>query len=253
MPLNEIVPIGGSSKPIQVTKALERIILSRKILPGEKLPSQKELAARFNIGIRSIREAFKHLEAKGLIDIRHGKGVYVKADNLDFYMESLTDSLSFNYPCTKEMLLALTQVRSIIETAIVKDISTKVERRTLDQLQGIIDRMDELRGSPASTNSQSQKLDMLFHMTIVEASGNQILTAFYKHLSGLLYTSIVNSDKVFPTEKGFREHRELLEAIAHHQSERAVEVITEHLNNTRHLLETLATETDSPGSCAENA
>ncbi len=254
MQIDEIMPIEGSSKPVQVTKALEKIILSREILPGEKLPSQQKLAAKFNIGIRSIREALKHLEAKGLIDIHHGKGIFVKANNLDFYMESLTDSLAFNYPCTREMLLALTQVRTIIETAIVKDISISVSDDTLSQLEEIAHRMELLRESSTSSNTESQKLDMLFHVAIVQASGNQILVAFYKHLSGLLFTSIINSDNVLPnTERAFNEHKELLKAIKNRDTERAVDVITKHLWNTRHLLETIAPEADSMKGCADES
>jgi GntR family transcriptional repressor for pyruvate dehydrogenase complex len=252
MQIDEIIPIEGSSKPDQVTKALEKIILSKKISPGEKLPSQQELAAKFNIGIRSIREALKHLEAKGLIDIRHGKGIFVKANNLDFYMESLTDSLSFNYPCTREMLLALTQVRSIIETAIVRDISIKVDVDTLNQLDEIAHRMELLKES-SSSNMESQKLDMLFHMAIVQASGNQILIALYKRLSGLLFASIINSDNILPNaEKAFNEHKELLKAIKDHGTEQAVEVITKHLSNTRYLLETIAPDADPLNGCVES-
>lgn len=253
MQIDEIIPIEGSSKPDQVTKALEKIILSKKIPPGEKLPSQQELAVKFNIGIRSIREALKHLEAKGLIDIRHGKGIFVKANNLDFYMESLTDSLSFNYPCTREMLLALTQVRTIIETAIVKDISISVEADTLNELDEIIHRMELLRESSSYSNTESQKLDMLFHMAIVQASGNQILLAFYKRLSGLLFASIINSDNILPnSEKAFNEHKELLKAIKDRNTEEAVEVITKHLSNTRHLLETMAPDADPLKGCVES-
>ena len=238
MTFDNMAPIGGASKPDQVTKALEKIILSREILPGEKLPSQSELAGKLNIGIRSLREALKHLEAKGLIDIRHGKGIFVKADNLDFYMESLTDSLAFNYPHTQEMLLALTQVRFIIETAIVRDLSLQVNGDTLDQLESIIQRMESQRGLSAHENEEFHKLDMLFHMVVVQASGNRILIAFYKHLSGLLFTSIINSDKYTPNcDRALLQHKELLRAIRNHEAERAVEVITEHLNYTKHNLE----------------
>ncbi len=254
MTLNNIVPIGGTSKPEQVTKALEKIILSREILPGEKLPSQSELAGKLNIGIRSLREALKHLEAKGLIDIRHGKGIFVKANNLDFYMESLTDSLAFNYPCTKEMLLALTQARSIIETAIVREISIQVNGDTLNQLENIILRMESQRGLSAHDNAEFHKLDMLFHMVIVQASGNRILIAFYKHLSGLLFTSIINSDRFSPNcDRALLQHKELLQAIRNHKTERAVEVITEHLNYTKHNLENGVLEAGASNGCSDNS
>jgi DNA-binding GntR family transcriptional regulator len=87
---------------------------------------------------------------------------------------------------------------------------------TLNQSQEIIRKMESLSNMPSPDNTESLKLDMLFHMVIVQSSGNQILIALYKHLSGLLFTSMVNLDKLSPNyDIGFIQ-----------------------LNHTKHVLET---------------
>lgn len=243
--MKEIIPIEGASKPEQVTRSLEKQILTGQNVPGEQLPSHRELATQFNVGIRSIREALKTLETRGLVDVRQGKGVFVKADNLDFYMESLTDSMGFRFPQTKQMLLALTQVRLIIETAIVKNIAMRPDASTISVLRGIVVAMESTPQSPEET-IEHQRLDTLFHMSIVEASSNVILITFYKHLSRLLFSSMLKSGKIFSNmEKGRREHRALLEALVAREPDRAVAIITEHLDNTRRVLETILPDTES--------
>jgi GntR family transcriptional regulator, transcriptional repressor for pyruvate dehydrogenase complex len=245
--MDGINPIEGSKKPEQITKSLEKMILSKKFLPGEQLPSQKELAKRFNVGLRSIREALNHLEAKGLIEIQQGKGVFVKSGNLDCFIESITDSLGFSFPCTKHMLLALTDVRSIIETALVKSLASRDEGQTVDVLRDLIERMEACGSSPSCDLAEHQRLDALFHMQIVLASENPILVTLYKHLSRLLYSSMENSGRILANiPKAQVEHRTLLKAIEEHDVDTATAVITEHLENTRRTLEISLDDSDDP-------
>ncbi len=247
----EITPILGESKPDQVTRSLEELILSRRILPGEQLPSQKELAERFNVGIRSIREALKKLETRGLITVKQGKGVFVKADNLDTYVESLTDTLGFNFPSTKEMLLALTQVRSIIETAVVRDVATRPEADAIAKLRDIVETMSKVQHSSSFDFDEHQRLDMLFHMSIVEASKNVILIAFYKQMSRLLFSSMVRSGRLFSNmERGYQEHRAILAAIENRQPDAAVAGITAHLDHTRVTLASAYPDSGGPDTGA---
>ena len=54
---------------------MRKRILEKQYMTGDPLPSQQELADEFNASSRSVREAFKHLEAKGLVDISQGRDV----------------------------------------------------------------------------------------------------------------------------------------------------------------------------------
>ena len=84
--------MNSNSIPRQETKStiiankLEEEILSRKYQAGENLPSQYELATQFNASSRSVREAFKNLEAKGLIKVQQGKKAVVQSNSLDQFV-----------------------------------------------------------------------------------------------------------------------------------------------------------------------
>ena len=81
--------VQNGSKSNNIANALEKAILANEYKQGELLPSQKELAEQFNASSRSLREAFKALEAKGLIEVSQGKRAIVKSNNLDRFVESL--------------------------------------------------------------------------------------------------------------------------------------------------------------------
>ena len=77
----------GRTKSARIANYLEELILSKQLSAGELLPSQQELAEKFDASSRSIREAFKQLEAKGLLSVSQGRRACVKCNNLDQFVE----------------------------------------------------------------------------------------------------------------------------------------------------------------------
>ena len=63
----------GRTKSARIANHLEELILSKELVAGHTLPSQQELADRFGASSRSVREAFKQLEAKGLLEVSQGR------------------------------------------------------------------------------------------------------------------------------------------------------------------------------------
>lgn len=65
--------------PLQLGELVRRMIVEEKMRPGDRLPSETELSARFEVGRATVREALKLLEQDGLINVRHGLGRFVSA------------------------------------------------------------------------------------------------------------------------------------------------------------------------------
>jgi GntR family transcriptional regulator len=94
---------------IQVRDRLHALIVEQGLRPGDRLPSESELIALFDVGRTSIREAFKLLEQEGLIQARHGDGRYLTAQpSLDrplTRLEGVTEMLaSRGYPADDTVL-----------------------------------------------------------------------------------------------------------------------------------------------------
>jgi DNA-binding FadR family transcriptional regulator len=78
------------TKSSVIAAQLEEDILAKKYPAGGNLPSQQELAEMFGASSRSIREAFKSLEAKGLIKVQQGRRAEVQTNSLERFVETLT-------------------------------------------------------------------------------------------------------------------------------------------------------------------
>lgn len=107
--MEKVIPVDTISRTEHITRELERIVLSDKMQEGDRLPSQNDLAIQFNVGTRTVREALKNLETKGLVSIQQGRGIFVKKQNLDFYLESIASTFSHKLSFNKKMLLDLTK------------------------------------------------------------------------------------------------------------------------------------------------
>ena len=120
----------GGSKSNNIANALEKAILANEYRQGELLPSQKELAEQFNASSRSLREAFKALEAKGLIEVSQGKRAVVKSNNLDRFVESLSLTMFSQANQDTRLLSDLLEVHITLEVSAARELSRRPERLT---------------------------------------------------------------------------------------------------------------------------
>jgi len=96
--MRDIAPVKKIKLSDEVTHALENIIIENDLAPGDKLPSQSELSTKLQVGTRSIREAIRTLESRGMVETRQGKGVFVKENNMDYFLDTLMGSFVFISP-----------------------------------------------------------------------------------------------------------------------------------------------------------
>ena len=79
-----------------VVAQIEHLIRTKKLTPGERLPSERALAATLGIGRASVREALRTLDSTGLIEVRSGQGAFLRNLSVDPYLASIRESLSFS-------------------------------------------------------------------------------------------------------------------------------------------------------------
>lgn len=80
--------------PAKVVRAITDSILSGELKPGDPLPTEPDLSSQFGVSRSVIRDACKMLTAKGLIEVVHGKGVFVSQSQAGAFSESLLLALS---------------------------------------------------------------------------------------------------------------------------------------------------------------
>ena len=99
-----ITSFSSETKSAQIARQIEEMILNKVYKAGEPLPSQQELAVEFNASSRSIREAFKQLEAKGLLEVSQGSGQLLNRTTLISFA-SLSTTLINKHTADKKLLL----------------------------------------------------------------------------------------------------------------------------------------------------
>ncbi len=165
--------------PVQVGRAgedvalqIEAAILSEKILPGENLPSERDLQAQFQTGRGVIREAIRALKQKGLIEIRKGAkgGAYVKKVEVANASESLALFLKQNHIETAY----LAEFRESIDRTITM---LAISRGTLEQKQELLQSSQRLQDHLADGDADMAalaELDRELNVMLARMTGNPV-------------------------------------------------------------------------------
>ena len=235
------VPAAKGNRPRvyeEVIQTIEQLIEEDGLGPGDRLPSEGELASRLQVGTRSVREAYATLRTLGVVEIRHGKGIYLAADSLDFFLESLSVSLKFAFSDTRTLLLELTYVRKLVETGLVHDFAL---RRTDEDVAHLARLLADMERHLGEGNLEAfNRSDLAFHTYIVERGGNRIIESLYRHLQRLLGQSIEVTQYYGGRETDcVEDHRTMLAMIRNRDAKGARQRMTAHLDQTWDTIEAL--------------
>lgn len=223
-----VQPIISETKSSRIAAKLEEMILGNQLKAGEFLPSQQSLANEFGASSRSVREAYKHLEAKGLVHIHQGRRAEIKANNLDQFMESLSVSIIRNQTSNRKLMLDLLQVRISVATSSAREFSRNPDRKAIvEKLRDCCDRMNDLL--PAISRRDMKAMarfhdcDNEFQDVLVHSNGNLILNAIYENLSPLLEENVkLIKFSYAEMEKRSRDYSYLCDALQNGQTDLAV-------------------------------
>ncbi|MFC2084543.1 FadR/GntR family transcriptional regulator [Bacteroidota bacterium] len=218
--LGERIPI----KQIIVSE-IEDAILTKKYLPGSKLPSENELCAQFNVSRTSVREALQILSAHGLITVEKGKGIFVNRITSESVVNPLEkylkQSLDRNY------VLDLVHARQILEPAIAKEASLNHDEEDIERLVHNIDMLKTCDGG----YQELANIDMLFHQDLARATKNVVVPLLLKPIHNLLPEL---KSRVYATVDDAKDsavtwHSKILEAVKERDSQSAFDGMVEHL------------------------
>ncbi len=201
-------------------------IFAGKLVPGDRLPSEKELCEQFGLSRITVRDALRVLESQGLISIKVGAGggAFVADPNGASASDILTDLLRLQRATTKELV----EARLVIETSLVTFAAQRATRADLDAMQKAIAgaRTGRDNGDPHFTPHSVQ-----FHIALAKSSKNQVLFFTVNSFRSLFYDTL---ERLLPddrmAQRAIDDHQKILDAIAAHDAERAVQVMRDHLS-----------------------
>jgi GntR family transcriptional regulator, transcriptional repressor for pyruvate dehydrogenase complex len=160
-------PVTRGRIPEHVVEAVRTYIQTNSLQPGDRLPPERAFIEQLGVSRSSVREALGVLSALGLIEVRHGDGMYVAApsDRWDPTAAAIFDATEEN------ALRNLVETRLGIELAAATAAAARASSDDLDQIQQLID--DQARGLETDPTYVWEPL--AFELALVEASGNSWL------------------------------------------------------------------------------
>lgn len=211
-----------------VAKQIERVIL-KKLRPGDKLPSERELAEVLGVSRSSIRDAIRSLELMGMVEPRQGAGTIVREISSD----SLVNPLANARKRKKELIGELLDFRKMLEPPLAARAATRVSGDEISEMEEILERQEEkLRGGDNTIAEDSE-----FHYAIALASGNSVVLKVLDTLMDLLRDSRERSLQVEGRpQKSLAGHRRILAAIKHHDAEAAKVAMRRHIEDVEEIV-----------------
>jgi GntR family transcriptional regulator, transcriptional repressor for pyruvate dehydrogenase complex len=210
-----------------VAEQIERLIL-RRLKPGDKLPSERELAETLHVSRSSIRDAIRSLELLGLVEPRQGAGTIVRETSVDS-MKPFADALKQR----QEMVTDLLDFREMLEPPLAARAAAHISPNRIVELEDILRRQEQkmLAGEPAIAE------DAEFHYTIALASGNTVVLKVIDLLMDLLRDTRQRALQVpGRPQRSLNGHRRILDAIARRDPEAANTAMRQHIREIEHVV-----------------
>ncbi|WP_134682385.1 FadR/GntR family transcriptional regulator [Paracoccus ravus] len=219
---DETTDLAGTEK---VLTFFREQLLSGSLKEGDRLLGERELCLALGVSRPVLREALRSLANLGFLDIRHGKGAFVrKAD-----MAVLGDFLTFCLAQQPDMMDDIMQARIAIECQAIRLACVRATDGDLSRIGGLLTRlMDTLNDT-----TDGGAADFAFHLAIVEASRSPALITIYQSIATLLKRSHVKRREETRETAGIRDylveaHREIYLCLLSREPDAAEQKLREH-------------------------
>lgn len=190
----------------QAAEQIKQYIVSERLVPGDRLPTETQLAETFGISRPSLREATKSLEFLGILEARSGVGLTV--GRID--MERVTEHLGFHPGLLHVDPQQLIDSRTILETGVLPHVARNMagDASIESRLRGLVEEFRAARDLKTWI-----ALDIRFHRTLLESSGLQPLVAF-GDLLHVFFQRFRESVKKAEWRDGIESHRRLVDLLS---------------------------------------
>ncbi|MEO8219334.1 MAG: FadR/GntR family transcriptional regulator [Specibacter sp.] len=233
MSISTVAPKARFSAQVRL-RALQadimELILERDLDAGDPLPTESELSEVLGVGRNTLRESLKVLQALGVIEIRHGFGMFVAPNNFDALADGLTfrGRLSLRHEGLEA--LQLVDIRQALESGLISACIAVVTDEHLVRIEAAVVKMEEL----AQRGESFTEADAEFHRLLFEPLNNDLLmnlmSVFWKvyrkiHMEiGAGGTDLVHTAS---------QHRDIYTAVAAKDAKNASKLLRSHFDGIR--------------------
>jgi len=204
----------------EVAAKIQRLI-QQKLKPGDKLPTQRTMAAMFRVTRGCVKEAVRRLELMGLVDPRSGRGTTVREPSADIFLVPPMGLLQ-----NPRLLGELLDFRKMLEPKLAALAAKRASPQAIAEMEGILRRQEKkVRQGELAIEEDSE-----FHYTIARASENAVVLKVLDALMDMLLEVRERSLQVEGRpQKSMAGHSRILNAIKRHDAAAAHKAMRRHI------------------------
>ncbi|TET90161.1 MAG: FadR family transcriptional regulator [Desulfobacteraceae bacterium] len=214
-----------------VSDKIKQLIFDDVLKPGEKLPSEAQLAQQFGVGRQTVREALRLLEISGFITIhRGGSGGPIIKDTI---LNRISDLFLDAFRIKKVTLAELTVARLEIEKVVLNHVIDNVEESDIRSLQkNVAEARKKIDNNIVATEENIQ-----FHILLAQASRNHVFFIVVESIMAIVgdFLSRIGPD-VETSDNVVSYHEDIVKAIAEKKRTKAINLLEQHLLEVRNRL-----------------
>lgn len=206
----------------RLARRIRAMIQEGNYSEGDRLPSIMEMARRFGVGHPTLREALRKLETMGVVEIRHGSGVYVTRSH-EVLVVATPD---YSGTVTKKLLIDLIQARLPLEVQSVAHAARNASAENLAEMHRLL----TTAGQNLQNDTVLNQVNMAFHREIALASNNVVLAQLLEVVGDLFIEEQRLILGIFGSRhRDHEEHLAILEALENKDEALCIERMRKHL------------------------
>ena len=205
----------------KVFEEIKSYIVSHNLQPGDRLPTEMEMAELLGVSRNVLREAIKTLEIIGVVTSKPGVGMIVNSFNSNFLSSCMFLNLIGD---NKELVGQSQEVRTVMELGFAKKSFDSMIKEDIDTLQKLVDDMN----FSETLNGDYYLLDIEFHRTMYKRLQNHVLSAFVDSAweCERYYKSMFAQNKEINIDK----HQRIVDALVAKDYSKYLEALEYHFN-----------------------
>lgn len=206
-------------------------VLEEHLVPGDRLPPERDLAKRLGVSRTSVRQALAVLRVEGLIHVRHGDGIYL-ARAADDIVPPITAELTAAHP----ELPALNEVRAALEAQAA---GWAAPRRTDEDLAALVNALHTME-QEIGDRGTGVAGDRKFHTAVLVAAKNSVLEGILNAIAdGSATIATASLAREGQPERSLAAHRLIFDAIITRDADLAHRLMFDHLTLTGEIAESV--------------
>jgi GntR family transcriptional repressor for pyruvate dehydrogenase complex len=211
----------------EVVRRIEQHIEGNHLQPGDRLPSDRDLAEALHVSRPLVRQALKALESLGRVSAQQGSGTYVQDASHRVAVRELTRGISFD----RDLLDRALPARIAIDAEVLR---AAFDRRTPETLASLRRALDE-RERQLPDDPQEAALDLGFEAALGRACGNEVLRRLQALVHDVWLQAQIGAG-IAPGDPSalHRDHRAIFEAFERGDLQQALDRLSDHLRSLPH-------------------